>query len=91
MPLPGPPAEKEPPPPIIMFSTAKGMKSASCRRRTELSRGDGPGQGAGSPAGTHQEGAALQPDHDVRELGERGRAQADVRHVPLQLRAGRVP
>lgn len=31
MPLPGPPAEKEPPPPIIMFNTAKGMKSPSCR------------------------------------------------------------
>lgn len=29
MPLPGPPAEKEPPPPIIIFNTAKGMKSSS--------------------------------------------------------------
>ena len=27
MPLPGPPAEKLPPPPIIMFNTQKGMKS----------------------------------------------------------------
>ena len=40
MPLPGPPAEKEPPPPIIMFSTAKGRKSPSCgRRMAELSLG----------------------------------------------------
>ena len=29
MPLPGPPAEKEPPPPIIMLSTQKAMKSGS--------------------------------------------------------------
>lgn len=29
MPFPGPPAENEPPPPIIMFSTQKAMKSSS--------------------------------------------------------------
>lgn len=86
MPLPGPPAEKEPPPPIIMFSTAKGMKSASCRDDgSEVGRGRTPGPGGTRPAGTHQEGAALQADHDVRELGEGGGAQADVGHVSLQL------
>lgn len=29
MPLPGPPAENEPPPPIIMFRTQKAIKSGS--------------------------------------------------------------
>lgn len=33
MPFPGPPAENEPPPPIIMLSTAKGMKSSSCFKK----------------------------------------------------------
>lgn len=47
-------------------------------------RGPGP-RTRSDPAGTHQEGAALQPDHDVRELGERGWAQADVGHVLFQL------
>lgn len=49
MPLPGPPAEKEPPPPIIMFSTAKGMKSASCREEGGVHRGH---------AGVHRAGGA---------------------------------
>lgn len=39
------------------------------------------------PAETYQEGTALQSYHDVRELGERGGAQADVGHVSLQLQA----
>lgn len=37
------------------------------------------------PVGTYQEGAALQPYHDVCELGKRGRAQADLGHVSFQL------
>lgn len=37
MPFPGPPAEKDPPPPIIMFSTAKGMKSSSFQDKIHIS------------------------------------------------------
>lgn len=87
IPLPGPPAEKEPPPPIIMFSTAKGMKSSSCERREGRAepRGDAQLHAAQGPTGTYQEGTALQSYHDVRELGERGRAQTDVGHISLQL------
>ena len=34
---------------------------------------------------THQEGAALQADHDVGELWDRGGAEAHVRHILLHL------
>lgn len=33
IPFPGPPAENEPPPPIIMFNTANGIKSSSYHNR----------------------------------------------------------
>lgn len=86
MPLPGPPAENEPPPPIIMFSTAKGMKSPSCGDgRAGSARDTAWGARVRGPSGTYQEGAALQPDHDVCELGKRGRARADIGHVSFQL------
>lgn len=38
-----------------------------------------------SPADTHQEGAALQANHDVGELWDRGGTEAHVRHVLLHL------
>ena len=56
MPLPGPPAENEPPPPIMVFKTVKAKKSGSSygavsmptEMCTRSGRGVGPGLMRGS-------------------------------------------
>lgn len=55
-----------------------------CLLQGQDSLAKGPSQGWGCTVGTrgtYQEGAALQPYHDVSELRERSRAQADLGHV----------